>query len=71
MSYAPEFLVSGSWAGNAQRFDTEAEALASAADRFSAWMMPSDFRAAESIDPVNYKRVDDRDEHVTLEKVSD
>lgn len=61
MSWKPEFEVSGQWYDNAQRFATEAEAKASAYARFMVWTMPSDYRAAESDEPVNYKREDGRD----------
>ncbi len=64
-SWAPEFEVQGKWAGNAQRFATEQEAKESAAARFMVWSMPSDYRAAPSDDPVNYRRVDGRDESIT------
>jgi hypothetical protein len=61
VSYKPEFLVSGSWYDNAQRFATYDEALASARERFQRWTVPSDFRATESPDPVNYRRIDHTD----------
>ena len=64
MSYKPEFLVSGEWSGNAQRFATYEEALESAKARFAVWTMPSDFRSVWSSDDVNYKRVDVSDAHV-------
>lgn len=63
-SFKPEFLVQGQWCSNAQRFATEAEAKASAHARFMVWTMPSDFRAAPSDDPVNYRRVDGRDSSI-------
>jgi hypothetical protein len=61
MSFKPEFLVQGSWETNAQRFATKEEATASAHARFMVWTMTSDFRAAESDEPVNYVRVDGQD----------
>jgi hypothetical protein len=61
MSWKPEFKVNGGWYGNAQRFATEQEAKESAHARFLVWTMPSDYRAAESDEPVNYKREDGRD----------
>jgi hypothetical protein len=64
VSYKPEFCVQGQWYDNAQRFATEAEAKASAHARFMVWTMPSDYRAAESPDPVNYRRVDGRDSSI-------
>lgn len=64
MSYKPMFLVSGQWCGNSQRFATREEAEESAEARFAVWTMPTDHRAEESEDPVNYRRVDGRDEMV-------
>lgn len=61
MSWKPEFLVSGSWCTNGQRFATKQEALGSAYVRFCNWTVPSDYRATESDEPVNQKRVDGRD----------
>ena len=56
MSFKPEFQTGGSdWASNVQRFETEAEALASAKSRFNVWTMATAFRATESGDPVNYR----------------
>ena len=60
-SFKPEFLVSGTWCSNAQRFATHAEALATAAARFQVWTMPTDYRASESDDPVNYVRDENGD----------
>lgn len=55
-SWRPMFHVPpDEWAGNAQRFATEEEALASARARFNVWMVPDDFRADPTDDPVNYK----------------
>ncbi len=57
-SYAPMFTFrSGETVGNAQRFATEPEAMASAAARFAVWTMPTGYSVAESSDAVNYKRV--------------
>lgn len=55
MSWKPEFLVDGKWYDNAQRFATYQEALTSAARRFAVWTVPTDYRATESPDPVNYR----------------
>jgi hypothetical protein len=54
MSFKPEFLCQGEWCDNAQRFATKEEAEASARSRFMRWTVPSDCRATESDDPVNY-----------------
>lgn len=64
MSWKPEFLVSGEWCSNAQRFATQEEAIASAKARFMVWTMPTDCRASESPDPVNYERVNGQDRHL-------
>ena len=48
-------FTGGEIAGNAQRFATEPEALASAADRFAVWTMPTGYHVEESADPVNYQ----------------
>ena len=56
MSWKPEFKVSGEWYDNAQRFETEEEAHDSAAARYAVWTMPTDYRATESDEDVNYVR---------------
>lgn len=60
MSYRPMFKCQGEWCGNEQRFASEEEARLSAADRFSRWTVPSDYRVEESEDPVNYRYDTDR-----------
>jgi len=56
MSYKPYFQFrDGEWATNAQAFETEGEALKSAAARFSVWTMPIAYEARESDEPVNYR----------------
>ena len=55
MSFRPMVLVQGEWSGNALRFATKEEALTSARDLFSRWMLVEDCRADESADPVNYR----------------
>lgn len=54
MSWKPEFLISDKWYDNALRFATEQEAKDNAHDKFMVWTMPTDCRAVESPDPVNY-----------------
>lgn len=54
MSWKPEFKVDGVWYDNAQRYATEAQASDSAKARFAVWTIPTDCRAVESADPVNY-----------------
>lgn len=57
MSWQPELQVSGEagWHTNALRFATQEEALASAKDTFSRWLLATAYRAAPSDDPVNYR----------------
>ena len=54
-SYKSEVFVEGSWCSNALRFATRAEAEASVQELMSRWWTPSDGRAAESSDAVNYR----------------
>ncbi len=61
MNWKPEVQVAGNgdqWSQNALVFATEAEALHSARDLMSRWMLVTDCRAAESTDAVNYQIVD-------------
>lgn len=60
MSYKPEVIAdsSGKWYDNALRFATYDEALASAKDLASRWMLVREYRAVESPDPVNYQLID-------------
>lgn len=53
MSYRPMVQVSGKWNGNAVRFATEEEALASARDLMSRWFLVENYGAEYSEDPVN------------------
>ena len=55
MSYAPEVIAddSGTWCGNALRFETEAEAEVWVADLSMRWMLVRDTRVVTSEDPVN------------------
>jgi hypothetical protein len=56
-SYKPQVQTdtTGQWYGNALRFATYEEALASAADLFSRWTLVREYRAVESDDKVNYQ----------------
>ena len=54
-SFKVEVLVDGKWASNALRFATKEEAESSGYELLSRWFVPSDSRAAESEDPVNYR----------------
>lgn len=58
LSYRPEVYVSGEWCPNGLRFATREEAEASARELLSRWFVPTDSRAAESTDPVNYRMPD-------------
>ena len=60
-SWKPEVKVNGAWSSNALRFATKEEAEGSAWSLFQRWFLCEDSRAAESEDPVNYKREGDRD----------
>jgi len=56
-SYKPEVIAdsSGKWCGNALRFATREEALASVNDLAWRWTAVRDTRVVESPDPVNYR----------------
>ena len=59
-SWKPEVQTddSGKWYGNALRFATEKEAYDNASALCGRWMMVREFRAAPSMDRVNYAWVD-------------
>jgi hypothetical protein len=48
-------VYTGSWSSNALRFATKEEAEASGKELLNRWYVPTDSRAAESSDPVNYR----------------
>jgi hypothetical protein len=54
-SWAPQVHVDGEWSGNSLRFETKMEAEAWASALLTRWFVPSDSRAIESDDPVNYR----------------
>jgi ribosomal protein L31E len=54
MSYRPMVYVQGEWAGNAVRFATSDEAMASARNLMARWFLVDDVRVDESEDEVNY-----------------
>jgi len=66
-SWKPEMMVDGGWSGNGLRFATEQEADLWGADLMNRWFVPSDHRAVESDDPVNYRRLEDG----TIQEVKD
>ena len=55
MSWKPAFEIDNKWCTNAQAFATKEEAEQSAYARFQVWYVPTDFRAQESDEPVNYR----------------
>ena len=63
MPYRPTFTLPNNEIGrNAQVFKTKQEALDSAMDRYRVWTVPIDFGTEMCEGPVNYVRVDGRDE---------
>ena len=58
MSYKTEVCVDGKWANSAVRFATAKEAEEYGVELLSRWFVPTDSRAAESADPVNYTFID-------------
>ena len=58
MSWKPEVEVNGQWSRNALVFATKEEAMASAQDLFSRWILTTGCRAVEVDEPVNYALVD-------------
>ena len=55
MNYKPAFTFKGQAepSTNGEVYATEAEALASAKQRFSVWTMPTGFTTVETDEPVN------------------
>ena len=60
MNWKPELEVDGNWAGNAQVFATKEEAEFMARNIFSRWLIPTNYRAVETDDPINYEAKDGR-----------
>lgn len=60
MSWKPEVYLESDrkWCANGLVFATKEEAEANARDLLMRWFVPSDSRAVESSDPVNYRYVD-------------
>ena len=54
-SWKPEVLVDGQWSTNGLRFATAEEAFGSVMLLRMRWWVPTDGRATESEDPVNYR----------------
>ena len=57
MSFKPEISTDGgkTFGQNAQVFATREEAEAMARDIFSRWMLATDYRVTESVEPVYYE----------------
>lgn len=53
LSYKIEVLAGGGWAGNANRYASEAEAAAAGSELLSRWTAAEDFRVVPSTDPPN------------------
>jgi len=60
-SWKPEVLVDGRWSSNALRFATQEEAFGSMMMLRMRWWVPTDGRATESEDAVNYRHENGRD----------
>jgi hypothetical protein len=54
-SFKPEVLVDGQWSTNGLRFATAEEACGSVMLLRMRWWVPTDGRATESEDSVNYR----------------
>lgn len=54
-SWKVEVKVGNEWGSNALRFATEDEAKRAGDELLSRWLAPTDARAVESTDPVNYE----------------
>jgi hypothetical protein len=63
-NWKPEVKVDGKFSQNAMVFRTEEEALTSARDLMNRWMLVTGYRATPTDDPVNYRIVDGKLEHV-------
>jgi hypothetical protein len=65
-SFKPEVIAdsSGTWAGNALRFATKAEAETYVSDLAMRWTLVTETRVIESEDPVNYRIVNNKLEHL-------
>ena len=65
MPHRPVFIMSdGEKSHNSQVFETQEEAESSARDRFRVWTMPVDCSTEVCEGPVNYIRVNGRDERL-------
>jgi len=65
MGFKPIFILpGGERARNGQVFATEEEARESALARFMGWTMPEGIDVELADDPVNFRRIDGRDEYL-------
>jgi len=65
MGFKPIFILpGGERALNGQVFATEQEARESARARFKVWTMPEGIDVEPTDDPVNFRRIDGRDEYL-------
>lgn len=55
MAFKPEFLIEGKWYGNSLKFATKEEAEANALQKYTSWIVPTDWRATECEGEVNYR----------------
>ena len=56
VNYRPIFILKGNERGkNGQVFETEAEALGSAGDKFRVWSTPLSYEAEPTSEPVTYR----------------
>lgn len=55
MSYKMEVFTDNQWSSNSCVYATEKEAAEAGKELLCRWFVPTDSRAAESTDPVNYR----------------
>lgn len=55
MSWKTEVFVENEWVSNGLRFATKDEAERAGQELLSRWFLPTDSRATESEDPVNWE----------------
>lgn len=70
MSWKPQVFVKSEnkWCGNALVFETREEAEQNASDLLMRWFVPTDSRAIESTDPVNYRYMNRQLQAIAVEK---
>lgn len=55
INWKMEVKTGGKWSTNSCTYSTEQEALNAGKELLSRWTVPSDYRAVETNDPVNYE----------------